>query len=72
MLFQKGEEIYEIIKYDGSPDHCHVHKYYEKLNIFKEKCYPTQIEPKSIITHKNDIIQNQKRYLKKYPKNVIY
>lgn len=68
LLFQKEEKIYEIIKYDGSHGFCHTHKYYEKLNAFGKKCYPSQINPKSILIHKKDITQNWKEYLKKYKK----
>lgn len=66
LLFHKDETIYEIIKYDGTHGICHVHKYYEKRFAKGETCLPSQINTKSIIYYKEDILKNYQIYLKQY------
>jgi hypothetical protein len=66
LVFHEGEEIHEIIKYDGSHGYCHVHKYYEKMGAKGEKCYPSQIDSKSIIVYKKDIFEKWEKYIEKY------
>ena len=68
LLFYKGETVYEVIKYDGSHGKCHVHKYFEKKNSKGENCLPSQINNKSLIVFKNDILENWKEYIARYRK----
>ncbi len=70
LLFQSGEIIYEIIKYDGTHRSCHVHKYYEKLNSIGESCLPSQINSKSITCFKDDVKANWKSYVAAYRKKL--
>ncbi len=66
LVFHQNETVYEIIKYDGSHGFCHVHKYFEKLNVEGEECLPTQINAKSILIFKKDIQDNWEDYVTKY------
>jgi hypothetical protein len=66
LVFYENESIYEIIKFDGKHGFCHVHKYFEKLNVSGLKCLPSEINSDSIRYYKKDILDNWKEYLKKY------
>jgi hypothetical protein len=68
LIFYKKEKVYEVIKYDGKHGICHVHNYFEKMNIKGKNCLPSEINSKSIRIFKKDILDNWKEYLTKYRK----
>lgn len=57
----------QIIKYDSSHNHCHVHKYYSKDSLVKKLDY--SITPETIRILKKDIKCNWKKYKQFYMKN---
>ena len=68
LLFYKDEMVYEVIKYDGAHGFCHVHKYFENKKPKGEACLPSQINNKSLIEFKKDILKNWNYYLERYHK----
>jgi hypothetical protein len=65
-LHIRDGQNYEIIKYDSSHGHCHVHKYYEELNDFGSPLLDNPVNDKSVQEFVNDIKQNWKEYLDRY------
>jgi hypothetical protein len=68
LLFYKEEKVYEIIKYDGAHGTCHVHRYFEKKDSVGESCLPSQINSKSLLVFKKDLLDNWHDYVGSYRK----
>lgn len=60
-----GENTYEIVKFDSAHGHCHIHRYYRRLNDEGEPIEKDN-SPAAFDEFRNDVKENWRKYKRLY------
>jgi len=66
LLLSRGEENYEIIRYDTAHGRCHVHRFYIELGHKGDLLLDNRVDDKSFREFRMDIAENYKKYVEAY------